>query len=110
MKSEDFLFVYCMVPNEEIATDISHHLLSSNLIACANIFPKIQSLYKWKGTIQKSEELALVLKTKKSIYQKMSEELIKKHPYECPGLCALSFNSAYPPFLNWIDSSISQKD
>ena len=107
MKAGDFLLVYCMVPDKKSAEKISKHLLSLNLIACANVFPKGQSFYNWKGKFQKSEELALILKTKKSVYKEMSKELIKQHPYECPGLCAISFKEAYIPFLNWIQDSLS---
>ena len=109
MKAEDFLLVYCMVPDKKSAKKIAHHLLSLDLIACANVFPKGQSFYKWKGNLQNSEELALILKTKKSLYKKMSKELIQKHPYECPGLCALSFKQAHPPFLKWIHASLFPK-
>ncbi|MCZ0933104.1 MAG: divalent-cation tolerance protein CutA [Oligoflexia bacterium] len=106
MKAEDFLLVYCMVPDKKSAKKIAHHLLSLNLIACANVFPKGQSFYKWKGKLEESAELALILKTKKSLYKKMSKELVQKHPYECPGLCAISFNQAHPPFLKWIHDSL----
>ena len=106
MKAEDFLLVYCMLPDESSAEKTANHLLSLNLIACANVFPKGRSFYKWKGELRQSEELALILKTKKSLYKKMSRELIKIHPYECPGLCALSFNQAHTPFLKWICDSL----
>ena len=110
MKAEDFLLVYCMVPDEKSAESIAYHLLSLNLIACANVFPKAQSFYKWKGEFQKNEELALILKTKKSFYKRMSKELIRRHPYECPGLFAISFNQAHSPFLKWIQDSLLSKD
>ena len=109
MKAKDFLLVYCMVPDKKSAENIARHLLSLNLIACANVFPKGQSFYKWKGKFQKSEEFALILKTKKTLYKKMSKELIDNHPYECPGLCAFSFNQAHSPFLEWIQSSVLLK-
>ena len=109
MKTEDFLLVYCMVPDQKTAKKIAKHLLSLNLIACANVFPTGQSFYKWKGKLQKSSELALILKTKKSFYKKMSKELINQHPYECPGLCAFSFNQAHAPFLKWIQEALSSK-
>ncbi len=99
----DFLLIYCMVPDEETAESISRHLLSLKLIACANVFPQGKSFYNWKGEFQKNPELALICKTKKHLYKKMSEELIKKHPYECPGFCAISFSYAHTEFLKWID-------
>ena len=110
LKTEDFLLVYCMVPDEKTGEHLSRHLLSLKLIACANLFPKGKSFYRWKGEFQKSEEQALICKTKKSLYKKMSEELTKKHPYECPGLCAIDFSHAHHPFLEWIDGELKASD
>lgn len=107
LKAEDFLLVYCMVPDEKTGEDISCHLLSLKLIACANLFPQGKSFYEWQGAFQKSSELALICKTKKSLYEEMSKELIKKHPYECPGLCAIPLFHAHPDFLKWIDKQCS---
>lgn len=92
-----------MVPDEKTGEALSRHLLSLKLIACANLFPQGKSFYEWKGEFQNSSECAFICKTKKSLYKKMSEELIKEHPYECPGLCAVPLLEAYPPFLKWID-------
>ena len=102
-RAEDFLLVYCMVPDEKTGEELARYLLSSKLIACANLFSPGKSFYEWKGKFQNNCELALICKTKKSLYKKMSEELIKHHPYECPGLCAFPFSQAHQPFLKWID-------
>ena len=107
LKAEDFLLVYCMVPDDKTGEHISRHLLSLKLIACANLFPQGKSFYKWQGEFQNSSELALICKTKKSLYEELSKELIKKHPYECPGLCAIPLSHAHPDFLKWIDEQCS---
>ena len=101
-KAEDHLLIYCMVPDEKTGEKLARHLLSLNLIACANLFPKGKSFYSWKGKFQKSEESALICKTTKSLYKKLEKEILQNHPYECPGLCALSLSQAHPPFLKWI--------
>ena len=103
MKETDFLLTYCMVPDEQTGETLARHLLSLKLIACANLFSKGKSFYFWDGKFQTSQELALICKTKKSLYKKMSEELVKKHPYDCPGLCAFSLSQGHSPFLKWID-------
>lgn len=103
MKAENYLLIYCMVPDERTGENLARHLLSLKLIACANLFPKGKSFYNWKGEFQNSDEYCLICKTKKSLYKKMAEELIKNHPYECPGLCALPLSQAHTPFLKWIE-------
>ena len=103
LEAKDFLFVYCMVPDEKTGESIARHLLSLKLIACANLYPQGKSFYEWKGEFKNSSELGLICKTKKSLYKEVSEELIKKHPYDCPGLCAIPLSEAHLPFLKWID-------
>ena len=108
-KARDFLIVYCMVPDERTGEAIARHLLSLRLIACANLFPPGKSFYEWKGKFQKSEERALICKTTKSLYKKMAKELVTKHPYECPGLCAWPLSHAHRGFLQWIEGQCAQK-
>lgn len=96
-----------MVPDEKTGESLAHHLLSLKLIACANLFPPGKSFYEWEGKFQRSSEQALICKTTKSSYKKMAEELIKNHPYDCPGLCAIPFSEAHPPFLKWIEEQSS---
>lgn len=72
------------------AVSISEHLLKKKLIACANIFPPINSIYKWKGKVERAKEVAFILKTKKSLLKKLTGEIKKIHSYECP--CILSFD------------------
>ncbi len=54
------------------------------LIACANILPKIESHYWWKGRMQKSSEALLIIKTRKSLMKKIIKEIKALHSYELP--------------------------
>lgn len=94
--------IYCAVPDESTGEKISKHLLSLQLIACANLFPQVRSFYEWEGKFQNTKESVLIFKTTKKLYPQVEKELIKIHPYECPGLCAFSIKKGYEPFLLWI--------
>ena len=107
MKAKGFLLVYCPVPSLETAEEIAVHLVSLKLAACVNLLPQALSVYKWKGKVEKSKEQIMILKTKTALFPKMSEELIQKHPYECPGICAIALHSASLDFLKWIEQSLS---
>ena len=52
LKAEDFLLIYCIVPDEKTGESLSRHLLSLKLIACANLFPQGKSFYNWKGSFK----------------------------------------------------------
>ena len=108
MKPADCLFVYCTAPDLKTAEDLAQRILSLKLAACANIFPEIKSLYWWKGNLQKEREIALIFKTRKSLYGRLEGEIKKIHPYECPCVAAFPFSELNAPFLKWLfDQTLS---
>lgn len=85
----EILLIYATTPTEKIATDIAEKLLQSNLIACANIFPSIKSIYKWEGKINNDTEIVVILKTRKNKFITIKEEIEKIHPYQVPCIAAI---------------------
>ena len=76
------IFVTCK--NSAEARKIALALLRKKLVACANIVPKIESHYLWKGKIEKSKEALLILKTRKALQAKVEAEIKKLHSYKLP--------------------------
>ena len=99
--------IYTTDPDEKVGTDIARHLLEKKLIACANLLPRGQSLYLWKGTLQKEEEHVLLLKTAAHLFNPVQQELEHIHPYECPCILGLAVDQAHLPFMNWISESVA---
>ncbi|MBN2067346.1 MAG: divalent-cation tolerance protein CutA [Candidatus Diapherotrites archaeon] len=63
---------------------IAQVLLEKRLVACANIIPKIESQYWWKGSLSKAAEALLLIKTRKELREKAMAEIKKLHSYELP--------------------------
>jgi len=99
-----FSFVYITAPTKKEAKRIAEVLVSEKLAACCNIF-KIDSVYWWKGKIEKSEECGIFAKTKKSLVEKIIKRVKEIHSYSVP--CVISFNieKGNKDFLNWIEKS-----
>ena len=106
-KPNDFLLIYCTVPDAKTGEQIAKHLLSLKLIACANVSSNFMSFYEWEGKFHSDKEALLICKTKKTCYERVEKEIVSKHPYQCPALCAFAFERAHPPFLDWIESQCS---
>ena len=95
-----YVFVYITNPSKSEAKKIAKHLLNKKLVACANIIP-IDSLYWWKGKIEKSKEHVLIVKTLERNYEKIKKEVRKIHSYTVPCIAKIKVNTN-KKFGKWI--------
>ena len=99
-------FFYITSKNEDEAKKIVNSLLKKKLIACANIYKKIDSYFLWKNKITKSKEVVLIGKTIKENQNKLVKEVKKIHSYKVPCIIFSNISSGNKKFLNWIKSSV----
>ncbi len=78
--------IWINCPDRETARKISDALIANRRIACANIFPEIESCYRWKGRIENESEVPLVFKTREENFAQVVEDVRKLHPYETPSI------------------------
>lgn len=102
---KDYSILYITFPNEISAKECVKSLLTKKLIACANIFPQVSSLYLWKDKLMDEKEVTVILKSKSSLCEEIIESVKKLHPYECPCILAFPINKGNPNFLSWIHDS-----
>ncbi|MFH1613099.1 MAG: divalent-cation tolerance protein CutA [bacterium] len=103
-----YKLVYITCSNNKEAEKIAQKLISENLAACINIFP-IKSIYKWKNVIQNNKEVAMFIKTKNELVDKIIERVKELHSYEVPCIIALNIEKGNLNFLKWIDETIGDK-
>jgi len=96
--------IWINCPDRETAHTISDALITSRWVACANIFPKIESSYHWKGRIERDSEVPLVVKTRKEYFSLVAEAVRKLHPYETPGIVAVPVKRVNDEYLEWVYS------
>jgi periplasmic divalent cation tolerance protein len=100
-----FTIVLVTAPDLKSARALARAALSAKLIACANIVPKIESHYWWRGKIESSTEVLLVLKTQKSRLGPLEALILAKHPYDTPEFLALPLHAGTRKYLNWLAAS-----
>ena len=98
--------VFCTTPTER-ADDIASSLVTARLAACVNIVPTIQSVYRWKGAIEKDEESLLVIKTTAARLTEVIEHVVRVHPYEVPEVIALPIDDGLPAYLSWLRDQVT---
>lgn len=93
---------------DESAAPVIHALLDEGLIACGSIVPGVRSLYRWKGNIEDSTEVQVVLKTTAEMASRCMARLAALHPYEVPEIIELEPASVALPYASWIRESLSR--
>lgn len=99
-----FNAVYITFPNEDEAVRISKALISEKLIACANYF-SIKSIYEWNNEIVHDDEVALICKTRKGLFDDLVNKVVELHPYDIPCIVAFPIENGYNEYLSWIEQS-----
>ena len=99
------MFFYITCGSIKEAKKISSVLVKKKLIACANIFSNIQSVFLWKNKINFSKEVVIMGKTTKKLHNKIISEVKKIHSYEVPCIIFSKISSGNKDFLNWISNT-----
>ena len=99
--------VLCTVPDRECAEQIAEALVAEQLAACVNIIPGIASVYRWKGGMEKDEELLLLIKTSQGMYESLEQRIRALHPYELPEIIAVSIQAGQKDYIKWIENSLT---
>ena len=75
------------------------------LIACANLLPGIRSHYRWRGKLENSNEVLIILKTTVSRVARLERWLLEHHPYDTPEILALTPDTGTHRYLDWLTTS-----
>ena len=92
----------------EEAARLGRTLVEERLAACATLIPAAQSIYRWKGEIESSNETLLLLKTGPAQLAALEARLHELHSYETPEFLVLKVDAASRPYLDWLQSNLSQ--
>jgi periplasmic divalent cation tolerance protein len=94
--------VLTTVPNREEAARLGRTLVEERLAACATVVPEAQSIYRWQGKIESSNEFLLLLKTEAERLPALEARLHQLHSYETPEFLVLSVESGSRRYLAWL--------
>lgn len=102
----EFLVYYVTCANKAEAVKIANELVESGLVACANILPEMESIYKWQGDLQSNKETVLLLKGMAFNQQKVIAQVKAIHSYTTPCIITLPIVSGEHNYLQWIKGSL----
>jgi periplasmic divalent cation tolerance protein len=89
------------------ARQIAGAVVRGRLAACVNIIlSPVESLYTWKGKLEKAREYLLVMKTTAKRLAELEREVIRLHSYDVPEFIALPITEGSRKYLSWIEESV----
>ena len=97
-----YSIVLVTAPSPTVARQLARAALEQRLVACANLVPRIESLYWWRNAIQSEQEVLLILKTRKRLLAGLETLIGKLHPYDTPEFLALPVDAGSRRYLEWL--------
>jgi len=94
--------VYTTIDSIQDARKMAKTLVEEQLVACVNIIPKIESVYRWKGKIENDEEIILIAKTIDNNVKKTIQRIKSLHTYELPDIIVLPIIGGHKEYLDYI--------
>jgi periplasmic divalent cation tolerance protein len=102
------LIVYMTAGSREEAEKIGASLIEKRLAACVNVLGEIDSMFHWKGEVQKETEVAFIAKTQASRLDELTAAVNEIHSYDEPCIVAYELVGGSRSFLEWIESETSR--
>ena len=107
MKAADAIVVLVTAGNEEEAEKLARLLLEQQKIACANIVPRVRSLYHWEGKIESDDECLMVMKTVGKALPDIVRIVKEHHSYDVPEVIALPITGGSEDYLEWLAGEVT---
>ncbi len=94
--------IYTTFSRLDEAKQVGDALVAARLAACVNMFPGMISIFEWKGAREEAEEVAVIVKTRRSLTEAVLKEIKRLHPYELPALLVLPTEGGSAEYCGWI--------
>src|SRR5262245_33285056 len=102
-----FAIVLVTAPDMRAARKLATSALKARLVACANIVPRIESHYWWKGKVENSSEVLLLFKTPAARLGALEKTVPASHPYDTAEFLALPLGAGSQRYLEWLRESVA---
>jgi len=100
-----FNLVLVTAPDLKTARMLAKAALAARLIACANLVPRIESHYRWRGKVESTSEVLMVLKTTAACLDALERLVLARHPYDTAEFLVLPLNAGTGRYLDWLASN-----
>ncbi len=96
------IVVLTSLPDRESALKLAGLLVDQRLAACVNVLSECTSIYRWRGQVEKTSEVPVLIKTAAASYRKLEAAIRANHPYELPEIVSVPVVDGLAPYLDWV--------
>ena len=108
-QARQFVVVLMTAPDKKSARAIAEAALNAQLVACANLIPRIESHYWWQGRVESAAEVLVLFKTRRSSVGALEKLVLGSHPYDTPALVTLGIEAGSKRYLDWLGGTTLRK-
>ncbi len=106
----DKVVIFITAGTEQEAHNIARLLVEQRKAACANIVPRVHSLFWWQGKLDSAQEALLIVKTRTSLLPQVINLVREAHSYDVPEIIALPIIGGNEDYLRWIADETVEGD
>ena len=100
------IILYLVCSSEGEADKIADVLLEKKLITCAKKLP-VKSVFKWKGKLNKADEIVLLLETEDKFFDAIENEVRKLHSHKTFILASIPVGKTSRGVAEWLKEELA---
>lgn len=103
--SAQYDLCFVTVGDKATAQKLTAGLLDERLAACVSAVPGVESSYWWKDRVEKSAEILLIIKTRRSLREDVVQFIKRHHPYSVPETIFTEISAGSQDYLDWLGAN-----
>jgi len=94
------IIVLSTYPDLKTGRKAAEQIVEKRLAACVSIVKIEESVYRWKGKVEKRPECMLIMKT--TAYRPLESFVRQNHPHEVPEIIQIEVTEGNRDYLSWV--------
>ena len=104
----DCVLVWTTLGADADAGTLAETLVRERLAACVTVQAPMDSVYRWRGSVEHERERQLLIKTTTERVSALAARVRELHPYELPEFLVTPILSGSDGYLAWLRESTSE--
>jgi periplasmic divalent cation tolerance protein len=103
----DAIVVFITAPTQEEARILADKLVETQLAACVQVLPEMESVYRWEGKVERQNEHLLIAKTTSERFAELDTAVRELHSYDTPEIVSFRLTAVSSEYLRWLQESVA---